>query len=49
MTDYVKEEYQVAKKVPVTKTVQVPYQVASTTIVQEEYTEEELEAYTVER
>ena len=42
VTEYVEEEYQVAKKVPVVETNSVPYQVAVTNYVQEAYDVETL-------
>ena len=37
ITDYVTEEYQVARKVPVVTIESVPYQIAKTEYVTEEY------------
>ena len=49
VTEYVTEEYQVAKKVPYVQTTQVPYQVAVTDYVSEPYEVETLEPYEVSR
>merc|ERR1712032_438531 len=47
VTEYVTEEYQVAKKVPEVSVNSVPYQVARTDYVTEEFTVETLEPYEV--
>ena len=49
VTEYVTEEYQVAKKVPVVTIEQVPYQVAKTEYVTEDYEVETLEPVEVTR
>merc|ERR1712032_581907 len=47
VTEYVTEEYQVAKKVPYVEVNSVPYQVAVTSYVTEEFEVETLEPYEV--
>lgn len=49
VTDYVTEEYQVAKKVPTIETKRVPYQVATTDFETELYEVETLQPVEVSR